>query len=608
MQAGRADADAVGARDLGRVEGVHAVGTQQEAHAEAHGLLHAAVPLAQDVAVGLSRCEAVQFHRAGEQRGEVADHAVAAGDVQRDLAAGVRRHRETGGGGAGGRVGHQAGGVVELVALGAEVAAVDVDGLVAGRAGAVVLELVAVDQAGLAVDVGAAGDLVEHLARVGGHRVRGHEPERSILVGGRVGARDGLPELAVHHDGVVRGPQPALGLGADEAQHALVAPALGGHAGRASGAADLDLDGEVVVDEQRLLPGLHDLGGGVAVARGLDHVAADVEQAAQQRDRARGRAALHAGDRAAGGAHLRQVEHEDLVALAAEGHRLQQLDRLGPALAAVGDGVHHGTLRRGVHARQQLGGEERLQLRAVRLGQGRGRGAPGEHAQLDAEAAHRLGVGRVVAVRGIEVQQQGRREGPVDVDQLVVVGAADARAVEQEVELGEGGDRRRAVGEHLHVAPGLAGVAVLQVAAGGEQRAGGDGVAQARLLGVAGPGGGGGQHRRHHGQRGRQRVRAQRRGPGRLGAQGVGAHQRQVALRHAVGDAAEALLVLGAEHGAPPHRDPHAAVEQARGQRGLAESGGCVRLADHPAAVLVRRIALEGSVHIACSGQISPLP
>ncbi len=529
--------------------------------------------------------------------------------MQRDLAAGVRRHREAGGGGAGGGVGHQAGGVVELVALGAEVAAVDVDGLVARRAGAVVLELVAVDQAGLAVDVGAAGDLVEHLAGVGGDRVGRDQAEGGGLVGGGVGAGDGVPELAVDHDGVVGGPQAALGLGADEAQHALVAPALGGHAGGAAGAADLDLDGEVVVDEQRLLPGLQGLGVGVAVARRLDHVAADVEQAAQQRDRAGGGAALHAGDRAAGGAHQRQVEDEDLVALAAERHGLQQLDGLGPALAAVGDEVHDGALGGGVHGGEQLGGEEGLQLRAVGLGQGRGGGAPAEHAQLDAEAAHRLGVGRVVAVGGVEVEQQGGGEGPVDVDQLVVVGAADARSVEQEVELGEGGDGGGAVGEHLHVAPGLAGVAVLQVAAGGEERAGGDGVAQARLLGVARPGGGGGQHRRHRGLRRRgQGVRAQRRRAGGLGAQGGGAHQRQVAFGDAVGDAAEALGVLGAEHGAAADGHAHAAVEQARGQRGLAESGGCVRFADHPAAVLVRRIALEGSIHFACSGQSRHLP
>ena len=139
------------------------------------------------------------------------------------------------------------------------------------------------------------------------------------------------------------------------------------------------------------------------------------------------------------------------------------------------------------------------------------------------------------------MQQQRRRVGPVHGDQVVVIGPADAGAVQQQVELGEGGDGGRAVGEHLHVARGLFLVAVLEMPAGGDERAGGDGIAQPRLL--------------HCRPRPPPRDRAARccrppRGRRR------GRSSRVVAL---------------AEHGAPRHGDPHAGVQRTRRQLRLAE-------------------------------------
>ena len=87
---------------------------------------------------------------------------------------------------------------------------------------------------------------------------------------------------------------------------------------------------------------------------------------------------------------------------------------------------------------------------------------------------------------------------------------------------------------------GLAGVAMLEVAAGGEQRAGGDGIAQPGLL------------RRSAGS-----------GAGRAA---------RCCLRHPVGDAAEAIRVLRPEYGAAGDGHAHAGVERAGGQRRFAEA------------------------------------
>ncbi len=83
---------------------------------------------------------------------------------------------------------------------------------------------------------------------------------------------------------------------------------------------------------------------------------------------------------------------------------------------------------------------------------------------------------------------------------------------------------------------------MLEVAAGGDERTGGDGVAQARLLRAFG-----------------LALRA--------------AEQRHVARRHAVRDTAEALLVLGAQDRAACHGETHAGIETPRGQRRLAKGG-----------------------------------
>ena len=83
---------------------------------------------------------------------------------------------------------------------------------------------------------------------------------------------------------------------------------------------------------------------------------------------------------------------------------------------------------------------------------------------------------------------------------------------------------------------------MLEMPAGGDQRAGGDGIAQPRLLKPVG------------------RIRRP-------------AEQRQVAGRDTVGDAAEILGILGAQHGAPGDGESHAGVEGACRQRRRAEGG-----------------------------------
>jgi hypothetical protein len=360
----------------------------------------------------------------------------------------------------------------------------------ARRAGAVILELVAVDKARLPVDIGAARGLGENLARAGA-----------------VGRVQGGPERGVHHHRMVGGPEAARLLDADEAQDIGIAPGFGGHPRRPSRAAHLHFHGKMVIDQQRLLPPRHPAGAG-----GFDDMALDVQERPQQRQRAGGGPSLHPADRRAGRADRREIQQQNLPARPGEGHGFQNLHRLGPALAAVGD-----------HVPARVG-------RCLRLGQVRRR--------VLAQHPRRVGVIRVI---GGQPEAQRRRLRPVHRDQRVVIGPADAGAVQQQVELDEGGDGGGAVGEHLDVAPRLIGIAVLQVPPGGEQRAGGDGVAQPRLF-----------------DRGL----------------GVGAaEQGDVAGRHPVGDPAEAGRVLRAEHGAAGDRDAHAGAERAGRQRGFAERG-----------------------------------
>ena len=80
---------------------------------------------------------------------------------------------------------------------------------------------------------------------------------------------------------------------------------------------------------------------------------------------------------------------------------------------------------------------------------------------------------------------------------------------------------------------------MLEMAPRGQQRAGRDGVAQPRLF--------------------------------LTGAGVAGAQQGDVAFRHPIGDQAEALPVIGAEHGAAGDGDAHARIEFAGWQRCLAE-------------------------------------
>ena len=264
-----------------------------------------------------------------------------------------------------------------------------------------VLQPVGIDEAGLAVDEGAARGLREHRFGVAS--------ERRV-----VGCRHALPEFGVHHDGVVGRPQAAAFLAADEVQHAGVAPGFGGHAGSAAGAADLHFHRQQMVQHEGLFPTRE---GGIQPGT-RDDVEADVQQGTQQGNGAGRRAALHAGDRAAGGADGGQVQHQRPGAFAAEGHRFQDFHRLGPAFPAVGDGMDDGTGRRGGEVGQQFARQERVDGRL-------------RHAQVGGEALARRTGGREIQMRRGEVQQQCGRLGPVHQHQSVVIGAADAGAVQQ---------------------------------------------------------------------------------------------------------------------------------------------------------------------------------
>ena len=59
---------------------------------------------------------------------------------------------------------------------------------------------------------------------------------------------------------------------------------------------------------------------------------------------------------------------------------------------------------------------------------------------------------------GTEIQVQLGRLRPIHCDQLIVVGASDAAAVQEQVEFGETGNGGRAVREQLHVARRLGGI------------------------------------------------------------------------------------------------------------------------------------------------------
>jgi len=121
---------------------------------------------------------------------------------------------------------------------------------------------------------------------------------------------------------------PPSDLARTKREDAGVAPVLGGHARGAAGAADLHLDREEMVDQHRLFPGL----GQAALAGGFDHLAADRHDGAHQRERAGGRAALHAADRRAARADGREIQQQRMAARAGEGHALDHLDRLGLSL------------------------------------------------------------------------------------------------------------------------------------------------------------------------------------------------------------------------------------------------------------------------------------
>ena len=116
--------------------------------------------------------------------------------------------------------------------------------------------------------------------------------------------------------------------------------------------------------------------------RGADHVAADVEEGAHQRHGARRRAgpACRGSARRAGRTSDKSSTQR-AVPLAAEGHGLQDLDRLGPALAAVRDLVADGA---GGCAAVSASSSRAMKARTwppVRRAKAR-RSAPGQQAEL----------------------------------------------------------------------------------------------------------------------------------------------------------------------------------------------------------------------------------
>ncbi len=193
-----------------------------------------------------------------------------------------------------------------------------------------------------------------------------------------------------------------------------------------------------MVDQHRLFPGL----GQAALAGGFDHLAADRHDGAHQRERAEaGRPCMPP----IGAPRGRMAEKSSSSAwprAPREGHALDHLDRLGlqPSRAVL-DGDADG-MRRGVLRRRPFAGDEIADRRLVGPGLG---GAPGQQAEFGAEAVQHGAAARVVGMVRREVQQHLRRLRPVHRHQRVVIGAAAAGAVQQQVELCEGGDRRRAV-------------------------------------------------------------------------------------------------------------------------------------------------------------------
>ena len=430
MQPGRADAHAVGTADFLAIKRIHPVRTHQEAHTEADAVFDPRVPFGGDRVGGQTRHDIFRRQRAGQQRGEIGDHAVAASGMQHDFAARVGDGGEAGGACPFRQRRQQAGAEIRLIAIGGEIPSVVEHRLVPGATGAVVVQHVAVDEAGLAVGVAAGGGFIEHGNGLGG--------ERGIATG----FAHELPEFAIHHDGVVCGPQPAFALGADKAEYARVAPGFGGHAGGAAGAANLHFHREEMIHQQCLFPGLQWQRIAVADARRGDDIVAQVGEGADQRNRAGGRAALHAADRCAGAAHGGEVQQHDDITTALERQALDQFQRLAPTLATVVDAVMQGAGWHVCHIEfRPVGGEIRMAR--------------------------------------VQMQQNIGRVGPINHNQFVIIRPTDAAAVQQQIEFGEAGDGGGAVGEQFHVAAGLLGVAMLQMPSRRDQRAAGDGVAKA---------------------------------------------------------------------------------------------------------------------------------
>jgi hypothetical protein len=174
-------------------------------------------------------------------------------------------------------------------------------------------------------------------------------------------------------------------------------------------------------------------------------------------------------------------------------------------------------------------------------------GAPGcdvpvRQTKLAAEATQALGVAGVIGMVRREIQKQVRRLRPIDHDQLVIVTAPDARAIQQEVEFGEGGDGGGAIGKHLHIPGRLVEVAVLQMPPRCQQRARRDRIAQTYLL-----------------------------EPIRRGWRA--AEQGHVTGGDPVGNVAKGRLVALAKDGATTDRDAHPRIERSGRARHVAEMG-----------------------------------
>ena len=228
-------------------------------------------------------------------------------------------------------------------------------------------------------------------------------------------ALDAPPEIRIDRDAVIARPEEgewrerafgAIG-GQPRHRHALnsigrltsmihraeIRPGLVDMRAGVAVSADQDRLGQIMIDIEILAPG--------GESRALD--LGDLLKGVHQRHGARGGPSLHPHDRFATGTDAREIEHQKVIAIdLLIGHDLKPLDGLGPSLSCVRN------------------------LEPDDLGSGAIE-VPG--------VAHRCVLGMIEVRMGVIENYAHRRHiVPVDEHHVVVIAAADAGAVEEQIE------------------------------------------------------------------------------------------------------------------------------------------------------------------------------